>query len=280
MGLRAVFVDRDNTLLDDPGFIDHPDQVRLLPQAAEALRRVRACGYQIIIVSNQSGVARGLFDEAQLARVHDRLRKLLAAEGVTVDAVYYCPYLDGEEAVVEPYRRDSDLRKPQPGMLLQAARERDLDLSQSWMIGDRMTDIEAGAAAHCSTILVGPTPPEYNGRVVPDYVVQSLREAARVVEEYQETSRQSEAGSADESTRQVLTEVRDALQRQQRRESQEDFSFVRLLGALMQMLAIVVALWGVVGIFSGQHVASIPRLGLAIFLQLLAITVHIVERRR
>jgi D-glycero-D-manno-heptose 1,7-bisphosphate phosphatase len=279
MSQRAVFVDRDNTLIADPGFIERPEQVQLLPRAAEALQRLRACGYQIIIVSNQSGVARGRFDEEQLGQVHDRLRELLAGHGVAVEGVYYCPYLDGAEAVVEAYRRDSDLRKPKPGMLLEAARDRDIDLSRSWMIGDRSSDVEAGAAARCRTILVSADPVQYNGGVQPDHVVDSLWEAARVVEQHRDISAEPRPDSPEETNRKLLIEIRDALDRQQRREKQDDFSLVRLIGALMQMLAIVAALWGVVGIFSGREVAAIPRLGLAIFLQLLAITIHIVHRR-
>ena len=277
---RAVFFDRDNTLIEDPGFIDHPDQVKLQPEAPEVLRRVRACGYRIIIVSNQSGVARGLFDEGQLERVHDRLRELLAAEDVTIDAIYHCPYLDGEEAVVEQYRRDSPLRKPNPGMLLEAARERGIDLSKSWMIGDRMTDVEAGAAARCRTILVGPNRSRYNGRVQPDHVVRSLSEAASVVEEHQDTSRDPGADSAEDRTLELLGEIRDAVQRQSRRESQDDFSLVRLVGSLMQMLAIVVALWSVAALFGGRDSPAVARMGLAIFLQMLAVTIYVVNRRR
>jgi len=280
MGHPAVFFDRDNTLVDDPGFIKHPDQVKLLPGAAKALGRVRACGHKIVIVSNQSGVARGLITEEQLARVHERLGKLLGDQGVGVDAIYSCPYLDGDEAVVEEYRRDSHLRKPEPGMLLKAAREHDIDLSQSWMIGDRSTDVEAGAAAQCRTILVNPDRKPYNGRVQPDHVVRSLLEAARIVEQHAPESKKPSPEPAEVSNRELLTEIRNALLQQHRRASQDDFSLVRLIGSLMQMLAIVVALWGLVGIFGGREVGAIARFGLAIFLQLVAITIHVVTRRR
>ncbi|MCP4591388.1 MAG: HAD family hydrolase [bacterium] len=275
----AIFLDRDNTLIEDPGFISHPDQVKLLPGTAEALRRLRAGGYRIIVVSNQSGVARGLFDEEQLGRIHARLGELLAAEGVNLDEIRYCPYLDGEEAVVEAYRQDSPLRKPRPGMLLEAARQRNLDLSRSWMIGDRMSDVQAGAAAPCRTILVGPAPAQYNGGVTPDHVVSTLLEAARVVEEHPDTPPPRRERAGEEPQLELLAEIRDALQRGQRRDSQEDFSFVRLIGALMQMLAIATALWGIVGIFSGTTGAAVARLGLAIFLQLLAMMIHLAYRR-
>jgi D-glycero-D-manno-heptose 1,7-bisphosphate phosphatase len=150
----AVFVDRDRTLIDDPGYISDPDQVRLLDGAAESLRRFRDAGYAVVIVTNQSGVARGLLTEGDLAIVHQRMRDLLRSEGTDVDAIYYCPFLDGPEAVRDQYRRDSNLRKPKPGMLLLAAEELGLDLGKSWMIGDSARDVQAGRAAGCRTILI------------------------------------------------------------------------------------------------------------------------------
>ena len=155
MKRTAVFLDRDNTIIEDPGYIDDPDKVRLLPGAAEAIRGLREQGHMVIVASNQSGVARGLFSEATLSLVHQRLESLLAEENATIDAAYYCPFLPGSEAVVEAYRKDSDLRKPNPGMLVRAAKEHDLDLRRSWMIGDSSRDMEAGHRAGCRTILVG-----------------------------------------------------------------------------------------------------------------------------
>lgn len=150
----AVFLDRDNTLIEDPGYINDPADVILLPGAADALRRFRAAGYRAVVVTNQSGVARGRITEDQLIAVHSRLRELLRAEGAELDAIYYCPYLDGSEASVAAYRRDSELRKPRPGMLLLASRELGLELGRSWMVGDSLRDVEAGRAAGCRTILI------------------------------------------------------------------------------------------------------------------------------
>ena len=153
----AVFIDRDHTLIDDPGYISNPEQVRLLEGAAEAVARLRQAGYPVVVATNQSGVARGLLTEEQLAVVHQRMRDLLEARGAGmagVDAIYSCPYLDGPEAVCEAYRRDSDLRKPKPGMLMLAAREMNLDLSASWVIGDSQRDVQAGRAAGCRTVLI------------------------------------------------------------------------------------------------------------------------------
>ena len=116
MSKPAVFWDRDGTLIEDPGYLRDPDQVKLLPGAATALKLLASAGYDNIVATNQSGVARGLMDETAVESIHLRLRELLAREGTGLDAVYYCPYLDGPDAVVEQYRRDSDLRKPKPGV--------------------------------------------------------------------------------------------------------------------------------------------------------------------
>jgi D,D-heptose 1,7-bisphosphate phosphatase len=178
----AVFLDRDGTLIEDAGYLGDPDQVRLLPGAPEGLARLRQAGFRLVLVSNQSGVARGLFDETALARVHDRLRSELARVGVTLDGAYYCPYLDGPEAVVERYRRDSELRKPKPGMLTQAARELALDLPRSWMVGNSPADVEAGRAAGCRTIRIAENAPSTGDAAHGcGWVARDLREAAKII---------------------------------------------------------------------------------------------------
>jgi D-glycero-D-manno-heptose 1,7-bisphosphate phosphatase len=152
----AVFFDRDNTLIEDPGYLKDPAHVKLVAGAAEATARLRRAGFAAVVVTNQSGVARGLMAESDVAAVNARMKELLAAGGGGLDGVYYCPYLNGPEAVRQEYRRDSELRKPLPGMLKLAAEELGLDLSRSWMIGDSSRDIEAGRAAGCRTIFIGP----------------------------------------------------------------------------------------------------------------------------
>ncbi|MCK6485790.1 MAG: HAD family hydrolase [Phycisphaerae bacterium] len=176
---RAVFLDRDGTIIEDMHYSGDPARVRLLPGAAGALCRLRAAGYRLIVVTNQSGIARGLLSVAQLAEVHRRMERLLAAEGATLDAIYYCPYLAGVEAVVEEYRRDSDLRKPGPGMLIQAAREWNIDLQRSWMVGDAPRDVQAGRAAGCRTVLVAAAgaPPCPQA----DFVVGDVSAAADII---------------------------------------------------------------------------------------------------
>lgn len=154
-GASVVFVDRDNTLIDDPGYLRDPENVRLLDGVAEALIRLHGAGYPVIVVTNQSGIARGYLSEKELEAIHKRMTDLLCARNAAVDAIYYCPYLNGPDAVVEEYRRVSDLRKPGPGMFLLAAKERNIDLEASWMIGDSDRDMQAGRAAGCRTILIG-----------------------------------------------------------------------------------------------------------------------------
>jgi D-glycero-D-manno-heptose 1,7-bisphosphate phosphatase len=285
MSRPAVFLDRDKTIIEDPGFIRDPDQVRLKPDAARAIRCMRDAGYRIVVASNQSGVARGLIREEELDAVHDRLCELLRREGAEIDAVYYCPFLDGPEAVVDAYRRDSDLRKPNPGLLLKAAREMALDLARSWMIGDRPADIEAGRRAGCRTVLIAASDASVaDGPSKPDYCTGSLLEAANIVERHTVDSTDPKADPSGVPAQEVaglLTDIRNLLDRQQRSQRQDDFSFLRLFGALAQMFALVLAVWGLTGMFDPQTVASaIARINLAVFFQLVTLTTLLTEPRR
>ena len=149
---RAVFVDRDGTLNFEVGFMRRMDQLVVLPGVVEGLRLLADAGYVFIVVSNQSGVARGLFDERRVRRINNRLRRMLRRAGIRIAAFYYCPYYI--RAKVRRYRRDSPDRKPAPGMLLKGAARFGIDMSRSWLIGDRRGDIEAGYAAGCRTVLV------------------------------------------------------------------------------------------------------------------------------
>ncbi len=164
MADRAVFLDRDDTLIEDPGYINHPGQVKLLPGAAQAVRKLREKGFKLVVVSNQSGVARGIVSEEVLEQIHSRLKELLAEQQAYVDKIYYCPY--HPDGSIEQYRKESDMRKPNPGMLLKAAEELGLDMESSWMIGDSYRDVTAGSAAGCRTILLK----SYNPRPVAEPV--------------------------------------------------------------------------------------------------------------
>jgi D-glycero-D-manno-heptose 1,7-bisphosphate phosphatase len=144
----AAFLDRDGTInvkAPEGEYVETPAEVRLLPGAAAAVRRLNEAGIPVLVVTNQRGIALGRMTEADLAAVHRRLAELLAAEGARVDAWYHCPHDRGE----------CDCRKPEPGMLLRAAREHGVDLERSVMIGDAESDVEAGRRAGARTVLLG-----------------------------------------------------------------------------------------------------------------------------
>lgn len=210
MANTAIFFDRDGTLIHDPGYLNHPDQVQLLDGAAEALRELRALGHKTVVVSNQSGVARGIVTEEMLSRIHERLRELLAAKGASLDKIYYCP--DHPEGVVPEYCKDSDWRKPKPGMLLAAAREMDIDLQKSWMIGDNDRDVEAGRSAGCRTILISTTRPELGppNQCRPDHVAVNMREAINIVKKYHRSVQESRTMPASPANHEDTLAARSA----------------------------------------------------------------------
>lgn len=149
-GRRAIFLDRDGTVISDPGYLRDPEQVTLLPDAAATLVTLAQRGYLLIVVSNQSGVGRGLITPNEARLVHRRFVSVLEQAGVRLDAAYYCPHAPDEGC---------SCRKPQPGLLLDAAREHGIDLRRSIMIGNSESDIGAGKAAGTFTILLGDRDP-------------------------------------------------------------------------------------------------------------------------
>jgi D-glycero-D-manno-heptose 1,7-bisphosphate phosphatase len=151
-GKTAIFFDRDGTLNRDVGYVTHLDDFQLLPRAAAAVRKVNEAGLLAILATNQAGVARGYFPEAMIHRVHRKLQDELAKKNASLDALYYCPYHPSSE--VTAFAIDSDTRKPKPGMLLEAAKEHGIDLSRSYMIGDKYSDLECGWAAGCRSVFV------------------------------------------------------------------------------------------------------------------------------
>ena len=161
---KAVFLDRDGTINKYVGFLRDIDDFELLPGVAEAVKLINACGYLAIVVTNQPVIARGEVTVPQLQEIHNKMETLLGAEGAYLDAIYYCPHHPhkGYEGEVPELKIDCDCRKPKPGMLLKAAEEFNIDLSQSWMIGDGENDIKAGKAAGCRTALIGTDDYEQN----------------------------------------------------------------------------------------------------------------------
>ncbi len=170
---KAVFLDRDNTLIANDGDLGDPELVVVLDGAVEAVRRLHQLGYLPVVVTNQGGVARGRYGEADVERVHERLHELLGRD--LPISFYACPF--HPKGSVPEYTREHPWRKPAPGMLLAAAEEHAIDLATSWMIGDQPRDAEAGRAAGCRTILVGPA--SLQGEA--DHQVETLSEAVEVV---------------------------------------------------------------------------------------------------
>ncbi len=267
MSDRAVFLDRDRTLMEDPGYLSDSSAVRLLPGVELALKSLAQAGLKIVVVTNQSGVARGMLTEETLEEIHAELRRQLADSGAHLDAIYYCPF--HPEGTVEKYAVDSDLRKPKPGMLIKAANDLDLDLQSSWMVGDSPRDIEAGQRAGCRTIRIRSKSTKHPGQeqdedLQADYTVRNLVNAARIIlrspaekpsppaaPEHEsatampaalEASPQIDTLSDAQVHREILRHVRQLA----RSQHAEDFSVTRLIAGIVQvlaLLALVVTIW-------------------------------------
>ncbi len=182
MSSKAVFLDKDGTLVEDIPYNVDPERIRLTDGALESLQLLQAHGYQLIVVTNQSGIARGYFEEWDLHLVRQRIRELLSPAGVLLTDFYYCPH--HPEGTVSKYAVDCFCRKPQPGMLYRAALEHDIRLADSWMVGDILHDIEAGNRAGCKTILIdNHHETEWNLNTIrrPKFTVRNLEEAARAI---------------------------------------------------------------------------------------------------
>lgn len=148
----AVFLDRDGTINEQMGYINHLSRFQMLPGAARAIARLNEAGFAVVVVSNQSGLARGYFPDELLTAVHKKMRAELAEKGGHVDGLYFCPH--HPEAKRAEFRVACDCRKPKPGLVLQAATEMNLDLSRSFMVGDRWSDLKCGVQAGVTPLLV------------------------------------------------------------------------------------------------------------------------------
>jgi len=335
MAGKAVFVDRDKTLIEDPGYIGDPKDVKLLPGVELAIRSLHQGGYKVIVVTNQSGVARGLLTEQTLQAIHAEMRRQLRAKGVHLDGVYYCPYHPA--GTVEKYARDSDLRKPKPGMLLKAAADMDVDLTASWMVGDSARDVEAGARAGCRTVRIHSRPSTDGAAgqswnddesVQADFTVRNLVDAAKVIlrerfgpaVQSQDThlgrdhrpaaaaacpavesavaespaakpadGPQPEPGSAaqlaadqakapdDSSVRQeILRYVRQMVVERQ----VEEFSFTKLMGGVVQMLALLTLMLTFLRMLQEQLQASLVWGVITVALQVMSLTFFMMRRSR
>jgi D,D-heptose 1,7-bisphosphate phosphatase len=180
--MKAVFLDKDGTLIEDVPYNVNPQDIRLTIGAEVGLRSLHRLGYQLIVISNQSGVACGYFPEGALRKVEARLRELLADINVPLADFYYCPH--HPDGVVKQFAIACHCRKPEPGLILRAASEHNLDLNQSWFIGDILNDVEAGRRAGCKTILLdngNETEWILSPQRTPHFVATNLAEAAQIV---------------------------------------------------------------------------------------------------
>jgi D-glycero-D-manno-heptose 1,7-bisphosphate phosphatase len=178
--LRAVFLDRDGTLIHDPGYLGDPSGVALLPGVADALRALSNAGFALVVCTNQSGIARGRYAPSDYERVARRLEEALAEEGVRLLATYHCPF--HPEGTVVAFARDSEDRKPAPGMWLRAAADHGIDLGRSYSVGDGERDVVAGKRAGTTSLLLAAErdkwPLAVGGPFDPDFTARDLREAA------------------------------------------------------------------------------------------------------
>lgn len=150
---RAVFLDRDGVITQEPPHYAYElSQLDLILKSADAIRLLNTNGFMVVVVSNQAGIARGYYREEDAILFNQAMKERLAKEGAYINTIYYCPH--HPEATVERYRVDCDCRKPKPGMLIKADKELDIDLKQSFIVGDKLSDIETGERARCKTVLV------------------------------------------------------------------------------------------------------------------------------
>lgn len=189
---RAVFLDRDGVVNElvyyqEHGIIDSPftaEQLKLFRWAGEAIKKLKETEYKVIIVSNQPGIAKGHLSWETFEKIREKMREQLAEQGAFIDGEYYC--FHHPEAVDESLRVNCECRKPKPGLLFQAAREHNIDLSQSWMVGDGLTDVKAGKGAGCRTILLGRMKCELchlmdEENIRPDAIASNLLEAVQII---------------------------------------------------------------------------------------------------
>ena len=306
MSNNAIFLDRDGTLIEDPGYLNSPKQVKLLDGTADALAEFREMGYKLVVVTNQSAVARGIVTEKVLDKIHDRLKELLAENAIRLDGIYYCPY--HPNGSISKYCKQSNDRKPNPGMLLRVADEMDIDLSQSWLIGDSPSDIEAGLRAGCKTILVnhlsGSKSPDYI-EVEPDYKAVNMKEAVNIVKKHHRSStitgmnkpkaesqfiEQADQPSKPEpdqpnpakGTEQLLTSILAQLKTMQRENMFGEFSAMRLIAGIVQIVVLfclLVTIWFLMSPARHDNAVLIS-LGFAILLQLMSLTFYIMHEPR
>ncbi len=179
----AAFIDRDGVINVEHNYVHRIEDFELIDGVAEGLHALATAGYELIVITNQAGIARGFYTEADMERLHAHMREVLAERGVQIDAIYHCPH--HPQGTIAPYNTVCDCRKPAPGMLQRAARERGIDLSQSVLVGDKISDIEAGRAAGVKIAALVRSGHAFDARTeqAADLVADDLRAAAQAITE-------------------------------------------------------------------------------------------------
>ena len=173
---RAVFLDRDGTIIEDTGYVAGQERVEFLPRSSQAVKLLNENGFRVIVISNQAGVARGYYSEADVRETNRYIQSTLAGQGAIIDRFYYCPH--HIEGIVDKYRRECYDRKPNPGMIERGKSDYRVDLEESFVVGDRYSDIEAGLRAGCRTVLlINGNPPDEEVTAVPHHTARDLYEA-------------------------------------------------------------------------------------------------------
>jgi D-glycero-D-manno-heptose 1,7-bisphosphate phosphatase len=175
---KAVFLDRDGTIIEDVGYLNNPQHIKFIDGSIDAIKKLNESGYKVVVITNQAGIARGLITEDMLQTIDKTLHKWILSGGAHLDSIYYCPH--HPEHGVHPYKQDCTCRKPHPGLIKKAEKDLDIDLSQSFMIGDKATDVEAGQRAGTKAIFVRSGPREKEeGKIKekPDHIAENLADA-------------------------------------------------------------------------------------------------------
>jgi len=183
---RAVFFDRDGTLSEEVGYINHISRFKLSPYAAEAVKLINNSDFLAVVTTNQSGLARGYFPEKLLRKTHKKMEEALKEQGAFLDGIYYCPHHEFGE--IKKFRKKCNCRKPQPGMLLQAAEDLNIDLAKSYVVGDKYTDVELAYNVNAKSIMVMTgygigeyTYQQHTWKHFPHYIAENALEAVKII---------------------------------------------------------------------------------------------------
>ncbi len=176
---KCIFLDRDGVINKDIGYLKSPDQLIILPGVIEALIKLKEAGFLLIIVTNQSGIAKGFFYEDDLIKVHEALLAIFKKNNVYIDDIFYCPH--HKDGTVEPYNISCNCRKPDTKMIKNSVIKYNIDLRKSYLVGDKDTDIQLAINAGLKSFYVKNDMYEYDKNVVPDYIVGNLAEAAEII---------------------------------------------------------------------------------------------------